>query len=176
MRTPALLALGLALATAATAADIRLINGRVLRDASVVGTAGETVTIQFAEGIEDVSKLLLPEPLRSQYSPDKASLDRAAIERPLKGLVMQLSGDGAKTSDTFRVSGRFRVRWSLVRKGPSYIDPWFVVQVTAGSGGLVGYASTEEIGEGETWCNATGAVSVRASGGGCSWAVFVDQF
>lgn len=165
----------LAAACTAMASDITLTDGRVLRSASVVGFGGASVTVQSAEGTEEISIDLLPTALRSQYAPAQSS----SSVRPASGaqVVMQLSGDGTSKSAPFRVSGRWRVRWTATAKPPRVLGPGILVTVIGANGaGVFAYSTTERMGPGETWGTGTGEVQLTVAGMECTWAVFVEQF
>ena len=170
-----LLGLSILLPLAVSAADITLTDGRVLRGASVLGFSGSSVTVQSAEGVEEVSIDLLPPALRSQYAPAQSS----SSVRPASGaqVVMQLSGDGTSKSAPFRVSGRWRVRWTATAKPPRVLGPGILVTVIGANGaGVFAYSTTERMGPGETWGTGTGEVQLTVAGMECTWAVFVEQF
>lgn len=165
----------IAAACTATADDITLTDGRVLHDAIVVGFGGASVTVQSAEGTEEVPVDLLPTTLRAKYAPAQ----RSSNVFPATGaqVVMQLAGDGTSKSAPFRVSGRWRVRWTATAKQPHVLGPAILVSVLGADGvGVFAHSSTERMGTGETWGTGTGQVQLTVAGMECTWTVFVEQF
>ena len=66
----------LSAACAATAADIALSDGRVLRDARIVSQSAGRVCIRHTEGITQVEKALLTGDLATRYPADHAAIAR----------------------------------------------------------------------------------------------------
>jgi hypothetical protein len=80
MRIPLLLVSALMLAAVASAADITLVDGRVLHQASIVSQTPRTVFVRHAGGLSSVAKEQLPAELLARYPVDEVAA-RAADER-----------------------------------------------------------------------------------------------
>lgn len=177
MKTPIVIALALALAALAGAANITLADGRVLHNASVIGVASGSVTIQSDSGVEEVAHDQLPDSLRSQYAapaPRRSYSSQAA--QTSGGVVAQMSGDGSRKSAPFRVSGRWVVRWRTAATQPRLLGPSFFVGVIPCNGGSAfASASTERMGDGETWGSGSGEAQLTVGGLECTWSVTVEQ-
>ena len=91
------------MASWASAADVTLVDGRVLKDASVVSQTPRTVMIKHANGLSSVAKDLLPPELQSRYPINEA----AAREAERQAVVAR---DAARQSERAEAERVARVR------------------------------------------------------------------
>lgn len=108
MKTPLVLALALLCTVLASAADIALKDGRVLRNAVVTKQDPTTVTVRHAEGFSQVEKVKLPDELAAQYP-----VDQAAAEAQRKAELARAEQIAREQADTAT-----RIRNTPVRKKP----------------------------------------------------------
>ncbi len=72
MNTLAAITFALFAASSICAADIALLDGRILRDAAVINEDATTVTIRHASGLVQIEKTKLPESLAAEHPSDPA--------------------------------------------------------------------------------------------------------
>jgi hypothetical protein len=77
----------------ASAADITLKDGRMLRDAVVVGDDAATVTFRHAAGFTQIEKTKLPEPLAAEYPLDAAKAKLEAEQQRQEALARKAEAD-----------------------------------------------------------------------------------
>ena len=100
MKTPIALALALLCAALASAADITLKDGRVLKDAVVLKQDASTITVRHAGGFTQVEKSKLPDELAAQYPIDEAA---AAQQR-----AAELAGIQRRTMEQAEAAKQYR--------------------------------------------------------------------
>lgn len=146
MRPQLALALALLASALASAADIALPDGRIFREASIVGQSPTAVTIRHAEGFAQVEKAKLPPELAAQYPVDAAAA--AATEAESQRRAAALSAAQAAKAQQIRSSPSRTPAVSAVRPAePSFEFPpkltdardrwrWRTKPLTIGPGSL----------------------------------------
>lgn len=102
MKTPLALVFALALATLASAADLVLKDGRVLRGAVITKQDPTTVTVRHSAGFTQVEKAKLPDELAAQYPIDEAAA--AAQHAAELARAEQINQDLARKAERVQVA------------------------------------------------------------------------